>query len=70
MNLELPIKSSRILLVIKWCFNSPKGGPLSCVTSPIQREKIKIVILSILNVLGVTHSKSSSNGNLEPKSEV
>ena len=52
MNLELPIKSSRILLVVKWCFNIPKAGPLSCVTSPIQKKKIKIVILSILNVLG------------------
>ena len=52
MNLELPIKSSRILLVVKWCFNTPKAGPLSCVTSPIQKEKVKIVILSILNVLG------------------
>ena len=36
---------------MQWCFNTPKAGPLSCVTSPIQKEKIKIVILSILNVL-------------------
>ena len=48
-------KSSRILLVMQWCFNTPKAGPLSCVTSPIQKEKIKIVILSILNVLGSTY---------------
>ena len=39
---------------MQWCFNTPKAGPLSCLTSPIQKEKIKIVILSILNVLGVT----------------
>ena len=51
MNLELPIKNSRNLLVVKWRFNTPKAGPLSCVTSPIQKEKIKIVIFSILNVL-------------------
>ena len=37
---------------MQWCFNTPKTGPLSCVTSPIQKEKIKIVIFSILNVFG------------------
>ena len=30
----------------------PKAGPLSCIKSSIQKEKTKIVILSILNVLG------------------
>ena len=39
---------------MQWCFNTPKAGPLSCVTSPIQKKKIKIVILSILNVLDGT----------------
>ena len=34
------------------CFNTPKAGPLSYVTSAIQKEKIKTVILSILNALG------------------
>ena len=38
---------------MQWSFNTPKTGPLSCVKSPIQKEKIKIVILSILNVLVV-----------------
>ena len=33
------------------CFNTPKADPLSCVTSPIKREIIKIVVPSILNVL-------------------
>ena len=28
------------------CFNTPKAGPLSCVTSLTQKEKIKIFILS------------------------
>ena len=28
----------------EWCFNTPKAGLLSCVTSPIQKEKIKTVI--------------------------
>ena len=37
-------------------FNNPKAGPLSCVTSPVQKEKIKIVILSILNVLDTRES--------------
>ena len=30
---------------MKWCFTTPKADPLSCVTSPIQKEKIKIAVL-------------------------
>ena len=39
--------------------NTPKARPLSCVTSPIQKEKIKIVILSILDVLGLMQTEKS-----------
>ena len=35
-------------------FYTPKAEPLSCVTSPIQKEKIKMVVLSILNVRDCT----------------
>ena len=38
-----------------WFFNIPKAGPLSCVKSPIQKERIKIAIISILNVLGYNY---------------
>ena len=38
---------------MQWCFDTPKAGQLSCVASPSQKEKIKIVILLILNVLAV-----------------
>ena len=38
---------------MEWCFNTPKAEPLSCLTSPIDKEKIKIVIISILNVLDI-----------------
>ena len=50
-NLEFPIKSSRILFVMLWCFGIPKDEPSSSVTSLIQKNKFKIVVISILNVL-------------------
>ena len=31
-----------------WCFDIPKAESLSYVTSPIQKEKIKTVVLLIL----------------------
>ena len=43
-------------------FNTPKAGTLSCVTSPIQKDKIKIIILSILHIL-VTSYKFSNLEN-------
>ena len=46
------------------CFNTPKAWPLSCVTSPIQKEKIKIVILSILNVLAHTDIRMKTHACL------
>ena len=42
-----------------WCFNTPKAGPIRCVTSPIQKEQIKIVVFSILNVLDKIESFQS-----------
>ena len=33
-------------------FNTPKAESLGYITSPIEKEKIKAVVLSILNVLG------------------
>ena len=39
---------------MQWRFNTPKTEPLSCVTNPIQKEKIEIVVLSVLNVLGIS----------------
>ena len=59
-NFEVPITSSPILLIRLWCFNSPKAESLSYVTSPIQKEKIKRVILLILNVLASTKLKALS----------
>ena len=41
-NAELPIKSSPVLLVIKWCFDTPKAESLSYVANPQQKEKINI----------------------------
>ena len=35
-----------------------KDEQLRCITSPIQKEKIKIVVLSILNVLGMKNLDS------------
>ena len=46
-------------------FNTPKAGPLSCVTSPIEKEKIKIVILSILNLLDHIHRTRAVLYNIE-----
>ena len=34
-----------------WCFNTPKAELLGYVTNPMQKEKIKIVALSSLNVI-------------------
>ena len=50
-NLDFPIKSSRILFVMLWCFGTPKDKSSSSVTSSIQKDKFKIVAISILNVL-------------------
>ena len=44
-------------------FNTPKAGPLNCVTSPMQKEKIYIVILSILNDLATINTKTQVKSN-------
>ena len=49
-NLKLPIKNSRILLVMYWCFNTPRAESLNCY-KPYTKGEIKIVALSALNVL-------------------
>ena len=37
--------------VMHWCFDTPKAESLRYVTSPIQKEKIKTVVLLILTSL-------------------
>ena len=53
--LKISIKNSRILWVML-CFNTAKAEPLSCMTSSIWNEKIKMVVLSILNIFAHAHS--------------
>ena len=50
---------------MSWCFNTPKVNRFSCVTSPIQKEKTKIVVLSISNVLGKTPMYHTSFSKIE-----